>query len=125
MPSRAPGTDDPVAMARHVKETAYFLRADMVGICELPPYAVYSHEALTGKPLARCWLHSELVLVDGKMMSAEHGNVITLRDILARGFTAREIRFMLLTVHYRKPIQFSFKRLENVRTALRRLDEFT
>ena len=82
-------------------------------------------EALTGKPLARCWLHSELVLVDGKMMSAEHSNVITLRDILARGFTAREIRFMLLTVHYRKPIQFSFKRLENVRTALRRLDEFT
>ena len=59
------------------------------------------------------------------MMSAEHSNVITLRDILARGFTAREIRFMLLTVHYRKPIQFSFKRLENVRTALRRLDEFT
>ena len=82
-------------------------------------------EALTGKPLARCWLHSELVLVDGKMMSTDHGNVVTLKDILARGFTAREIRFMLLTVHYRKPIHFSFRRMENVRTALRRLDEFT
>jgi cysteinyl-tRNA synthetase len=82
-------------------------------------------EALTGKPLARYWLHSELVLVDGKMMTTEAGNVVTLGDALARGFTAREVRFMLLSVHYRKPINFSFKRLENVRTALRRLDEFT
>ncbi len=39
---QAPLTDDPAAMARHVKETAYFLRADMVGICELPPYAVFT-----------------------------------------------------------------------------------
>jgi len=82
-------------------------------------------EALTGKPLARYWLHSELVLVDGKMMTTEAGNVVTLRDAQDRGFTAREVRFMLLSVHYRKPINFSFKRLENVRTALRRLDEFT
>ena len=82
-------------------------------------------EALTGKPLARYWLHSELVLVDGKMMSTDAGNAVTLSDILDRGFTAREVRFMLLSVHYRKPINFSFKRLENVRTALRRLDEFT
>ncbi|MGB5232343.1 MAG: cysteine--tRNA ligase [Desulfoprunum sp.] len=82
-------------------------------------------EALTGKPLARYWLHSELVLVDGKMMSTDTGNTVTLGDILDRGFTAREVRFMLLSVHYRKPINFSFKRLENVRTALRRLDEFT
>ena len=82
-------------------------------------------EALTGKPLARFWLHSELVLVDGKMMTNDAGNAVTLRDILYRGFTAREVRFMLLSVHYRKPINFSYKRLENVRTALRRLDEFT
>ncbi len=82
-------------------------------------------EALTGKSLAKYWLHSELVLVDGKMMSAEAGNVVTLGDAIKHGFTAREVRFMLLSVHYRKPINFSFKRLESVRTALRRLDEFT
>ncbi len=82
-------------------------------------------EALTGKSLAKYWLHSELVLVDGKMMSAEAGNVVTLGDAIKLGFTAREVRFMLLSVHYRKPINFSFKRLESVRTALRRLDEFT
>jgi len=82
-------------------------------------------EALTGKPLARYWLHSELLLVDGKMMSAEAGNMVTLNDLLLRGFTPREVRFMLLSVHYRKPLNFSFKRLINVRTALRRIDEFT
>jgi len=82
-------------------------------------------ESLTGKPLARYWLHSELLLVDGKKMSSENHNVVTLKDLLARGFTGREIRFLLLSVQYRKPINFSIKRLENVRTALRRLDEFT
>ncbi len=82
-------------------------------------------EALTGKPLANYWLHSELVLVDGKNMSVDAGNNVTLKELLARGYTGREIRFMLLSVHYRKPLNFSFKRLDNVRTALRRLDEFT
>lgn len=82
-------------------------------------------EALTDKPLAKYWLHSELLLVDGKKMSSENDNVVTLKDLLARGFTGREIRFMLMSVQYRKPINFSIKRLENVRTALKRLDEFT
>ncbi len=82
-------------------------------------------EALTGKPLAKYWLHSELLLVKGKKMSTENGNVVTLKDTLLRGFTAREVRFMLLSVHYRKPINFSYKRLITVRTALRRIDEFT
>ncbi|MBU1417421.1 MAG: cysteine--tRNA ligase [Proteobacteria bacterium] len=82
-------------------------------------------EAMTGKPLAKYWLHSELLLVDGKKMSTEAGNVVTLKDIVEQGFTPRDIRFMLLSVHYRKPLNFSYRRLTTVRTALRRLDEFT
>jgi cysteinyl-tRNA synthetase len=81
--------------------------------------------ALTGKPLARYWLHSELVLRDGRKMSTDMGNMVTLAEVLERGFTGREVRFMLLGVHYRKPIHFSFRRLEAVRTALGRIDEFT
>jgi ferredoxin len=49
--NEAPLPDDPVLMARHIKETAYFLRADLAGICELPPYAVYSHGMATGEPV--------------------------------------------------------------------------
>ena len=82
-------------------------------------------EALTGKPLANYWLHSELVLSDGKYMASDAGNNVTLKELLTRGYTGREVRFMLLSVHYRKPLSFSYKRLDNVRTALRRLDEFT
>ena len=43
-PQKAPIPEDPTTLARHIKETAYFLRADAVGVCELPPYAVYSHK---------------------------------------------------------------------------------
>ncbi|MBW1775860.1 MAG: reductive dehalogenase [Deltaproteobacteria bacterium] len=47
-PQKAPVPEDPEWMAGHIKETAYFLRADLVGICELPPYAVYSWGAWHG-----------------------------------------------------------------------------
>jgi hypothetical protein len=49
--SKAPLPEDPVAISRHIKEFAYFMRADLVGICQLPPYAVYSHSFLTGEPI--------------------------------------------------------------------------
>ncbi len=82
-------------------------------------------EALTGKPLANYWLHSELLLVDGKKMTRESGNVVTLKEVLDRGYSGREIRFMLLMVHYRKPLHFTYGRLKTARKALQRIDEFT
>jgi cysteinyl-tRNA synthetase len=82
-------------------------------------------EALTGKPLANYWLHSGILLKDGKKMAEEHGNVLTLHDVLEKGYSGRELRFMLLAVHYRKPLHFSFRRLDSMCKALARLDEFT
>lgn len=82
-------------------------------------------ESLTGKTLANYWLHSGLLLRNGKKMSVETGNVVILQEALDKGYTGREIRFMLLSVHYRKPLKFTFKRLNSVRVALKRLDEFT
>ncbi len=82
-------------------------------------------KALTGQPLANHWLHSELLLVDGKMMAAENSNIITLHDVWERGFSNREIRFFLLRHHYRKPVDFTFNKLKTARASLRRLDEFT
>ncbi|WP_028580745.1 cysteine--tRNA ligase [Desulfogranum japonicum] len=82
-------------------------------------------ESLTGKSLANYWVHSGLVLRDGKKMSQEADNIVTLKEILAQGFTARVLRFMFFTVHYRKPFHFSFRRLESAATALKRLDAFT
>ncbi len=82
-------------------------------------------EALTGKPLANYWVHSGQLLNDGRKMSTDAGNVVTLQDLLDQGYSGREIRFMLLGVHYRKPLMFSEQRLNTARTSLKRIDEFT
>jgi cysteinyl-tRNA synthetase len=82
-------------------------------------------EALTGKPLANYWLHSGQLLKDGRKMAGDTGNVVNLSEVLAKGYTGRELRFMLMGVHYRKPQMFSYKRLDAARTALRRIDEYT
>ncbi|MDP6178982.1 MAG: reductive dehalogenase [Desulfatiglandales bacterium] len=60
----APMMDDPVKTARLIKETAYFLRADVVGICELPPYAVYSHRVPDGEPVELKHKYAIAVLID-------------------------------------------------------------
>jgi reductive dehalogenase len=61
---KAPNTDDPVAMARHIKETAYFLRADLAGICELPPYAVFSNKKPFGEPITLNHKYAIAILID-------------------------------------------------------------
>ncbi|MBN1568063.1 MAG: reductive dehalogenase [Acidobacteria bacterium] len=60
----APIPSDPELIARHIKETAYFLRADAVGICKLPSYAVYSHSAATGEPIELKHEYAIAILVD-------------------------------------------------------------
>jgi reductive dehalogenase len=72
--TKAPGTDDPHSMARHIKETAYFLRSDAVGICELPPYAVYSHSAYDGKPVDLQHKYAIAILIDQDWRSAKAFN---------------------------------------------------
>ena len=82
-------------------------------------------KALTGTTLAKYWLHSELVFVQGKKMSRSSGNAITLKDLMRRGYTGRQVRFFLLRTHYRSPIQFSYMFLDQAVRALKRLDNFT
>lgn len=80
-------------------------------------------EAATGKPFARYWLHNAYLLVDGAKMAKSAGNFYTLRDILAKGYSGREIRYLLLSVHYRQPLNFTFDGLHAARSAIARLDE--
>ncbi len=76
--------------------------------------------ALTGKTLAKYWLHCDRVLVDGKKVDEAHA--LTIQDLRDMGFTGREIRFWLLGVNYRKPVLFSSARLKRARKTLGRLD---
>ncbi|MGB7746123.1 MAG: cysteine--tRNA ligase [Verrucomicrobiia bacterium] len=80
-------------------------------------------EGATGKPFVKHWLHGAHLLVEGKKMSKSLGNFFTLRDLLAKGFTGREIRYLLLTAHYRETFNFTLDGLQGARTALARIDE--
>jgi len=79
--------------------------------------------ALTGDAPAHTWLHSELVLVGGKKISFAPEAYTTLPDLLERGYSAREVRFLLLSSHYRQPVHLNDERLDAARGALKRLDD--
>jgi cysteinyl-tRNA synthetase len=80
-------------------------------------------EGATGKPFVKYWMHGAHLLVEGKKMSKSLGNFFTLRDLLARGFTGREVRYLLLTAHYRETFNFTLEGLAGAKTALARIDE--
>jgi cysteinyl-tRNA synthetase len=84
--------------------------------------------ALTGKPLARFWMHNGFLNIDGEKMSKSLKNFFTARDIL-KEYDAEVIRFFFLSKHYRSPIDFnrelmveSDKALQNFYTALQSID---
>ncbi len=80
-------------------------------------------EGTTGKPFVKYWLHGAHLLVEGKKMSKSMGNFFTLRDLLEKGHTGREVRYLLLTSHYRETFNFTLDGLSGARTALARIDE--
>ena len=81
-------------------------------------------EAATGKPFAHTWLHCAHLRVNGDKMSKSAGNFYTLRDLFGKGFSGREIRFVLISGHYRQPLNFTFDSLDAAKTALARIDDF-
>jgi cysteinyl-tRNA synthetase len=81
-------------------------------------------ESCTGKTFVRYWLHSAHLLVEGQKMSKSLGNFYTIRDLIARGFTGREIRYALLRVNYRLQLNFTFDGMVEARQSLLRLDEW-
>ncbi len=79
--------------------------------------------AITGKPLARFWIHCDRILIDGKKVD-ENDSAYTLEDLAGMGYSGRLIRYWLFSTHYRKPITFSEDRLNNARLSLKRIDQF-
>lgn len=81
-------------------------------------------QAVTGKPPANYWLHNELVMVNGKKSSHSSENEHTIKEILNKGYTGREIRYWLISSHYRKPLTFSWKKLDMAKKTISNLDKF-
>jgi cysteinyl-tRNA synthetase len=82
-------------------------------------------ECVTGRPFVKLWMHCKHLLVDNQKMSKSAGNFYTLRDLLDKGCTGREVRYVLLSVKYREPLNFTFDGLAAARSALARLDEWS
>lgn len=77
--------------------------------------------AITGKPLAKYWIHSDRVMVD-ETVSEKNAKMLTLDHLSQEGFSGREIRYWLISNHYRKAITYSVDRLMDARNALMRID---
>src|SRR6266705_1691661 len=81
-------------------------------------------EAVTGHPFVRFWVHGEHLLVEGEKMAKSKGNFFTLRDLIEKGFEPLAIRYQLVSVRYRKQLNFTFDGLKEAKAALDRIKEF-
>ena len=81
-------------------------------------------EGVTGKKFVRMWLHCAHLLVDGQKMSKSLGNFYTIPDVLAKGYTGRELRYALIRVHYRTQLNFTWDGMKEARESLGRIDDW-
>jgi cysteinyl-tRNA synthetase len=76
-----------------------------------------------GRRFVKHWMHGAHLLVEGKKMSKSLGNFFVLKDLTGKGFTGREIRYLLMTAHYRETFNFTLEGLQGAKIALARIDE--
>jgi cysteinyl-tRNA synthetase len=81
-------------------------------------------EGCTGKKFVRYWLHCAHLMVEGQKMAKSLGNFYTLRDVIGKGYSGREVRYALMRVHYRAPLNFTWDGMEEARVALARVDDW-
>lgn len=81
-------------------------------------------EAITGKPFARFWLHSEHLNIDSQKMSKSLGNIYTLRELLSMGYSPESVRYLLASVPYRKKLNFTTDGLTAAAASIDRLRNF-
>src|SRR5262249_27010906 len=81
-------------------------------------------EGATGKQFVRYWYHFEHLKVEGETMSKSKGNYYTFRDVAAKGFSAAAVRYFLLSVPFRKQLNFTFDALRGAEKTVASLRDF-
>ena len=81
-------------------------------------------EGATGRLFAKYWLHSEFLKIDDVTMSKSKGNFFTFRDLREQGYSPLAIRYLLLSVPYRKQLNFTFEGLQGAESTIERLQNF-
>ena len=79
-------------------------------------------EASNGKPFARHWFHNAHLMVEGQKMSKSLGNLYTVTDAIERGYEPRALRYVLMSGHYRHPLNFTWSSMNAATSALKRID---
>lgn len=82
------------------------------------------NKAFSGKDGANYWLNAELVMVAGRKMSRSLNNAVPLSYLYQKGYSGRDVRFFLLGVHYRKPLNYSDEAMETAKNNVKKLDMF-
>src|SRR5258708_2873251 len=80
-------------------------------------------EGATGKLFSRFWMHVEYLIVEEKKMSKSLGNTYTIPDVVSKGFRPSAVRYLLLSAHYRKQLNFTWESLAGAEKALQRLTD--
>lgn len=97
------------------------------GIDHLPVHhtnEIAQSEAVTGKPFANTWMHTNHISIEGEKISKSLGNSITLEDVETRGLSLTALRLHILESHYRSQSKFSWESLEAAQRRLRNLQAF-
>ncbi len=79
-------------------------------------------QGATDKPYVNYWMHAKHLLVEGEKMSKSIGNVYQVFDLVKEGFSARAIRYLLISGHYRLPLNFTKEGLTAAKKSLERID---
>jgi len=81
-------------------------------------------ECKTGKKFVRYWFHVEHLMVNGRKMSKSEGNFFTLRDLVKKGYSPKAIRLVLVSTHYRKPLDFTEEKIKQAENTIKDLEIF-
>lgn len=81
-------------------------------------------EGATGKPFVKYWVHAEFLMVEGQKMSKSLGNYYTYRDLVEKGYSARAIRYLLLSAPHHKQLNFTLEGLRGAESTVARLNDF-
>lgn len=113
------------AMAKDLLGDAIDIHCGGIDLC-FPHHEneIAQTETCTHKTFSRFWIHAEHLLVDDKKMSKSLGNFYTLRDLLEKGYSGRDLRMFYIQSHYRMQQNFTFEGLEASKHALDRIDHF-
>ena len=82
------------------------------------------NKACSGQNGPNYWINAELVMVDGRKMSRSLNNALPLSQLQQNGYSGRDVRFLLLGVHYRKPVNYSEGALQTAKNTVRKIQTF-